>query len=194
MGDAAEDRMKAAQLPEGDVIRILLEQHARIRDLFKDVSTATGDHKKNAFDELRALLAVHETAEEMVLRPVSKDVAGEAVVDARNQEEEEATKVLKQLESMDIGSAEFDALLKQLETSVSQHAENEEKQEFPHVLAECDADKRQSMGKALKSAESIAPTHPHPSTAGESAATQMAVGPFISLVDRARDALSGSGR
>ena len=36
-GRAAEDRIKAAELPEGDVIRILLEQHARIRDLFSDV-------------------------------------------------------------------------------------------------------------------------------------------------------------
>ena len=38
MGDAAEDRVSAAQLPEGDVIRILLEQHARIRELFADAS------------------------------------------------------------------------------------------------------------------------------------------------------------
>lgn len=193
MGDAAEDRMKAAQLPEGDVIRILLEQHARIRDLFKDVGAATGDHKQNAFDELRALLAVHETAEEMVLRPVSKDVAGEAVVNARNDEEQHATEVLQQLERLDITSTEFDTMLAQLETSVSQHAENEEKQEFPHVLSQCDADQRRSMGKALKGAEAIAPTHPHPSTAGKPAA-QLAVGPFISLVDRARDALTGTGR
>jgi hemerythrin superfamily protein len=194
MGDAAEDRRKAEQLPEGDVIRVLLEQHARIRDLFKDVKNATGQHKQDAFDELRALLAVHETAEEMVLRPVSKDVAGEAVVDARNHEEEEATKVLKELERMDITSTEFDSTLASLERSVTEHAENEEKQEFPEVLAKCDADKRRSMGTALKGAESIAPTHPHPSTAGQSAATQMAVGPFISLVDRARDALSGPNR
>jgi hemerythrin superfamily protein len=194
VGDAAEDRTKAAQLPEGDVIRLLLEQHARIRDLFADVSTATGGHKQQAFDELRALLAVHETAEEMVLRPISKDVAGEDVVRARNEEEQDATEVLKRLEQLEISSAEFDTMLAQLQAAVAQHAENEEQEEFPHVLAECDAEKRQSMGKALKGAESIAPTHPHPSTAGQSAVVQMAVGPFISLVDRARDALSGSGR
>lgn len=194
MGDAAEDRMNAALLPEGDVIRLLLEQHARIRDLFKDVATASGEHKQHAFDELRALLAVHETAEEIVLRPVSKSVAGEDVVSARNDEEHEATEVLKRLERLDIASPEFAAMLAQLETAVSQHAENEEKHEFPHVLTECDADLRQSMGKALQGAVAIAPTHPHPSTAGQSAAAQLAVGPFISLVDRARDALSGSGR
>jgi hemerythrin superfamily protein len=194
MGDPAQDRMKAAQLPEGDVIRVLLEQHARIRELFTDVKSAMGGHKRQAFDELRALLAVHETAEEMVLRPISKGAAGEAVVDARNKEEEEATKVLKDLERMDVASDLFGRKIAMLETMVLQHAENEENQEFPQVLAQCDPEMRQSMGKALKGAEAIAPTHAHPSTAGESAAAHMVIGPFISLVDRARDAISRSSR
>jgi hemerythrin superfamily protein len=188
MGDAAEDRAKAAELPEGDVIRILLEQHARVRDLFKDVSTAEGEHKQQAFDELRALLAVHETAEEMVLRPVSKDAAGEPVVDARNHEEAEANKVLKALEGMDVNSGDFDARLAEFEKAVSGHAEKEESEEFPHILAKCDEQKRASMGRQLKAAESIAPTHPHPSTAGSTTA-QFAVGPVASLVDRTRDAI-----
>jgi hypothetical protein len=194
MVDPAQDRLEAAQLPEGDVIRILLEQHARIRELFTDVRTAMGGHKRQAFDELRALLAVHETAEEMVLRPISTGAAGEVVVTARNKEEAEATTVLKDLDRMDVTSALFGRKLATLETMVLRHAENEEREEFPHVVAECDAAMRQSMGKALKGAESIAPTHAHPSTAGQSAAAHIVVGPFIALVDRARDALSGSGR
>jgi hemerythrin superfamily protein len=194
MDDAAQDRMQAAQLPDGDVIRVLLEQHARIRELFTDVKAAMGGHKKQAFDELRALLAVHETAEEMVLRPISKDAAGEAVVMERNKEEEHATTLLKDLERMDTSSGLFARKIATLETMVLQHAENEEREEFPHVLAQCDAQMRQSMGKALKGAEAIAPTHAHPSTAGESPAAHLVVGPFISLVDRARDALSRSDR
>jgi hemerythrin superfamily protein len=194
MGDPAQDRVKAAQLPDGDVIRVLLEQHARIRELFTDVKSAMGGHKRQAFDELRALLAVHETAEEMVLRPISKGAAGEAVVDARNKEEEEATKVLKDLERMDVASDLFGRKIAMLETMVLQHAENEENQEFPQVLAQGDPEMRQSMGKALKGAEAIAPTHAHPSTAGESAAAHMVIGPFMSLVDRARDAISRSSR
>jgi hemerythrin superfamily protein len=194
MVDPAQDRLDAAQLPEGDVIRILLEQHARIRELFADVRAAMGSHKRQAFDELRALLAVHETAEEMVLRPVSSSAAGEAVVTARNREEEEATRVLKDLDRMDVTSALFARKLATLETMVLRHAENEEREEFPRVVAECDADMRRSMGTALKGAESIAPTHPHPSTAGESATAHFVVGPFMALVDRARDALDASRR
>src|SRR4051812_30995106 len=114
MGDAAQDRAQAAELPEGDVVRVLLEQHARIRELFADVKGADGEHKQHAFDELRALLAVHETAEEMVLRRVTAKTAGQDVVDARNHEEAEANEVLKALEKLDVSSADFDTLLAEL--------------------------------------------------------------------------------
>ena len=192
MGEAAEDRKKAAELPEGDVIRILLEQHARIRELFADVKSAEGEHKSQAFDELRALLAVHETAEEMVVRPVSKSAAGESVADARNHEEAEANEVLKKLEKLDVSDPEFDRTLASFEKSVDEHAENEESEEFPAILADCDEAKRAAMGKQVRAAESVAPTHPHPSTAGSPTA-QWAVGPFASLVDRTKDLITKAG-
>ena len=191
MGNPAEDRAKASQLPEGDVIRILLEQHARIQELFKDVETATGEHKKHAFDELRALLAVHETAEEMVLRPVSNDTAGDQVTEARNSEEAKANQVLKKLEEMDVSSPDFERQLTDFQKAVLEHAENEESQEFPTVLANIGEDKRASMGSRIRKAEKVAPTHPHPSTAGSTGA-QFAVGPFASLIDRTRDAIGSS--
>lgn len=190
MSHATEDLARAAELPEDDVVGILLRQHARIRELFEDVSSAEGDHKQQAFDELRALLAVHETAEEMVLRPVSRKAAGDSVAEERNHEEQEANKVLLELEKLDVASAEFDQQLASFEQDVLHHAESEENAEFPRILAECEEEKRASMGKQVRRAESIAPTHPHPSTAGSTAA-QWAVGPFASLVDRTRDALGG---
>jgi hemerythrin superfamily protein len=193
MGDAAEDRAKAAELPEGDVIRVLLEQHSRIRELFSEVLSMEGEHKKHAFDDLRALLAVHETAEEMVLRPVTKETAGQAVVDARNQEEAEANKVLAELEKLDVDSPDFDEKLRTLEKAVDDHAEAEEHEEFPTVLESCDQDRRKKMGTHLRAAEGIAPTHPHPSTAGSTAA-QYAVGPIASLIDRTRDAITAAMR
>ena len=87
MNNATMERARAAQLPEGDVVRSLLEQHARIRDLFTEIKGLAGTRKQELFDELRQLLAVHETAEEMILRPISRDLAGADVVYARNQEE-----------------------------------------------------------------------------------------------------------
>lgn len=192
MGDAAEDRAKAATLPEGDVIRVLLEQHAAIRDLFKTVTATSGEERKDAFDRLRALLAVHETAEEMVLRPVTARVVGQQVADARNQEEAEANEVLAELEKLDVQAPDFEARLAAFEKSVDEHAEAEEHEEFDQVIAGCGADERLKLGSRIKAAEAIAPTHPHPSAAGSTAA-QMTLGPFASIVDRVKDAISKAG-
>lgn len=192
MSKADTERRAAAQLPEGDVIAILLEQHARIRDLFADVKSADGEHKQQAFDELRALLAVHETAEEMIIRPVVKDTAGAAEADARNLEEREANRVLSELEKMNVAGPEFDAQFAAFERAVTTHADREEAEEFPAVHGGRSEEQLRRMGTMLRSAEKIAPTHPHPAVAGKPMA-QWSVGPFASLVDRTRDALHTAG-
>jgi len=189
MGNAAEDRRKAAQLPEGDVVRFLLNQHAQVRDLFDEVQASHGEQRQQAFEELRALLAMHETAEEMVLRPVTEKIAANGVADARNAEEQAANEVLKKLESVDLDSSDFDRQFAELKQAVDDHAESEENEEFPAVLESCDLDQRRAMGRRLEAVEKVAPTRPHPSTAG-SPVKQWTVGPFASLIDRAKDAIS----
>jgi hemerythrin superfamily protein len=192
VSSAHTEREQAAKLPEGDVVRILLEQHARIRDLFAEVKATQGDQKKSLFDELRALLAVHETAEEMIMRPTAKKMAGQAEADARNHEEEEANHVLADLEDMDVTSADFETKLSNFERSVIDHAEHEEEEEFPAVRQGCEQDELQGMGRRLQAVEKMAPTHPHPAAAGSPAA-QALTGPFASMVDRVKDTIASAG-
>jgi hypothetical protein len=189
MGDAATDRAKAQSLPEGDVVRILLEQHAQIRDLFALIQAAPAAERKKPFDDLRALLAVHETGEELVLRPQADDDAWKGVAHERNEEEREANQVLADLEHLDPASEAFQEKLHQLQLAVDQHAEAEEIQEFPRALAALDVEERRKLGSRLLAVEKMAPTHPHPSAAG-SVAAQALTGPFAAMVDRVRDALS----
>lgn len=187
MDMAYRERAVAAELPAGSVLAILYEQHARIRDLFAQVAEAHGPAKQAAFDELRELLAVHEAGEEMVLRPVTKKVVGTHVADARNEEESDAARVLAQLELLEVDSPEFAAMLAAFEGAVSDHATHEENEEFTHVMARVGAEEQQAMGQRLLTAQKIAPTHPHPGTAGSTAA-QFVVGPFVALLDKAKDA------
>ena len=193
MSDVTGAAARAVDEPQGDMIEILLEQHQHIRELFKQVKGAEGERKQRAFDELRALLAVHETAEEMVLRPLSSKDAGAEVADARNEEEREATRTLTVLEMMDVSSAEFDRDFAAFERAVLDHAGHEEKDEFPLVRAREDPDALLAMGRTLRAVERAAPTHPHPSTAGSPVA-QWAVGPFASMVDRSLDAFKKAMR
>jgi hemerythrin superfamily protein len=145
-----------------DVVSVLVAQHGMIKDLFAEVKSREGDVKQRAFDVLRELLAVHEAAEEVIVRPAARDTAGEAETNARNQEEAEATKVLAELEKRDVDLPEFDLLFSKLERMVLDHAEHEEQEEFPALRAGRTEDELRTMAHRLQEAEETAPTHPHP--------------------------------
>ncbi len=189
MNMAQGEREVAAGLPTGSVLAVLYNQHAHIRELFELVLSADGPARQIAFDDLRELLAVHEAGEEVVVRPVTRKLAGSRVVDARNAEESEAAHVLAELEKHDVAGADFTRMITELEKAVSAHAEHEEMEEFPHILAQVSAQEQQKMGQRLLAAEKIAPTHPHPATAGSPMA-QATAGPFAAMLDKAKDALS----
>src|SRR4051812_39304330 len=94
-----------------DVVAFLTGQHQEIRALFNQVDATEGDERQEAFYALRRLLAVHETAEEEIVHPTARRALpnGEAVISARLREENEAKKVLAELEQLDLDSAEFEA-------------------------------------------------------------------------------------
>ncbi|HEV2633582.1 MAG TPA: hemerythrin domain-containing protein [Actinocrinis sp.] len=187
MDMAQREREVAAELPAGSVLAVLYEQHAKIRDLFKLVNDSHGDARQVAFDQLRQLLAEHEAAEEMVVRPISKKAAGAQVADARNAEESEAAHALAELEKLDVNSPAFEAKFELFEAAVSEHASREDNEEFPHLMAKVGVEEQQEMGKLLQTAQKIAPSHPHPGAAGSTTA-QYALGPFAALLDKAKDA------
>ncbi|WP_406858772.1 Rieske 2Fe-2S domain-containing protein [Streptomyces sp. HUAS MG47] len=177
---------------EDDILEQLIQQHERIRRLLAETLDADGDAKQRFFDELRGLLAVHEAAEEMILRPVAKRVVGKEEADARNEEESSANEALAELEKLDVHSEEFNARLIAFQEAVDDHAQHEEREEFSAIGARCDIDERRSMGRRLRMAQRVAPTHPHPAAAGSTAA-QWTIGPFAALMDRAKDAFRSTG-
>jgi hemerythrin superfamily protein len=171
-----------------EVVDFLKAQHNLIEDMFDQVLLATDPHaREKPFIALRQLLAVHETAEEMIVHPrVRREAdAGDAVIDARLTEEHEAKELLSQIEKLDITSQQFIDEVTKLRDAVLDHAMREEVDEFPVLTKELDADDLKRMGTAVRAAEAIAPTRPHPGV--ESAKLNFAVGPFASMLDRARD-------
>lgn len=176
-----------------DVVDFLKHQHNLIKDMFEEVLHASDDPaREKAFVELRQLLAVHETAEEMVVHPrARREVSdGDSIVDARLEEEHQAKEQLSAIEKMDVGSPEFLDAVRTLRDAVIEHAEHEEAEEFSKLQAELDGDDLKRMVGAVQAAEAIAPTRPHPGV--ESATLNFAVGPFASMLDRARDAISAA--
>jgi len=173
-----------------DLVDVLLQQHTQVRELLIAVAERQGAGRDTAFAALVRLLAVHEAAEEQVLHPIARVRLpdGDTIADARIQEEEESKRLLQELERMGTGHDDFDSRFARLRELVIQHASNEEHQEFPGVREHYDERERSLLGAALKAAEALAPTHPHPKDPNRPPANIVA-GPMVALADRARDLL-----
>ncbi len=113
------------------------------------------------------------------------------MVGERLEEQHEAKKVLKDLETLDVDSAEFTRRLKGLRDAVLKHADKEEKDEFTKLSAELSSAELEQMGRPARLAEAIAPTRPHAGI--ESQVSNILAGPFAAMLDRARDAIVGKG-
>ena len=175
-----------------DVVKFLEGQHNLIKDMFDDVLSASSDEARlTAFQDLRQLLAVHETAEEMVVHPRARGEidGGDDIVDARLKEEHDAKTQLQKLEQMDIGSPEFLVEFKDFQQAVTDHADREEAEEFPALAREVSARDLKRMVDAVRAAEAVGPTHPHPGV--ESAKANFLAGPVASILDRTRDVIAG---
>jgi hemerythrin superfamily protein len=177
------------QSGEPDVIALLLSQHERIRSMFDDVDKAAGsEQRQDSFDRLRRFLAVHETAEELIVHPRARHVeGGEAVVDDRLREEHVAKELLSRLDGMRVTDPGFADDFADLREAVLSHADSEEREEFPLLEQTTNEKTRTLMAQAVTAAEAMAPTHPHPGV--ESMTANLVVGPVASLVDRTRDAI-----
>ncbi|GGQ71556.1 hemerythrin domain-containing protein [Couchioplanes azureus] len=175
------------QGPDVDVVDLLLTQHARIEEQFLLVTGASGARRQEAFDDLVRMLAVHETAEEEVVHPLSRtiDPHGGGVVDDRLQEERQAKEMLTALLNADLDSEGFEASLLMLRTAVLTHARYEERYEFPQLRAKVPPDRLRALASVVRAAEAAAPTRPHPGV--ESATANLIAGPALAAVDRIRD-------
>ncbi len=174
---------------DDDVVSLLMRQHGDIRNLFDEVEQATGEERRDAFRRLVRLLAVHETAEEEVVHPYARRSlpGGEQVVEDRLAEERAAKETLAALDDTDTDDPKFMPQLLKLRRDVQEHARAEERYEFTHIRRGTDAAKLATMAKAVKAAEAMAPTRPHPGV--ESGAANMALGPVAALMDRTKDAV-----
>ena len=171
-----------------DVIDEVLEDHDEIKRLLAGVEALQGEQKRDAFEDLVRKLAVHETAEQEVVHPLLRDAGGEAILQERLSEEKEGEKMLSALLKMGTDDPLFDRTFKSLRAAVLDHADFEQEQEHPKIRETIDAERLRTLAKVFRAAEATAPTRPHP-LGPTSAAGNLAVGPVVAIMDRARDAV-----
>jgi hemerythrin superfamily protein len=173
------------------VVTHVRRQHETIRRLFDAVSDASPSQRAAAFQPLVRLLAVHETAEEMVVYPALMLAGADAraVVRERKAEEDQAKRKLAELEGMDAGSRPFLTALDSLREMVLDHVDAEEREVLPLLEEHRASYELRLMDAGFVMAQMVAPTHAH-RFAPESATGNLLLGPAVAIVDRVRDLLA----
>lgn len=119
-----------------DIFEALLKSHALQRDLCKRLMSAIGEPKERGelFDQLKAELAAHETAEErMFYVPLFEH---DETVDAARHgiaEHHEMDEMVEDLEKSDPGSAEWLEVVGKLVHKIGHHLDEEEQKFFPQA-------------------------------------------------------------
>ena len=145
-----------------DAVDLLLAQHVEIEELFAEVLVALGERKRDLFQELVQVLAVHETVEEELIHPrIRVEVAAaEPVVAGRVREEQDAKRELAELYELGTDHPHFDRRLTSLARAVLEHAAREEQEEFPFLRTALGQADRERLGSAMRAAQALAPTRP----------------------------------
>lgn len=179
-----------ARARDKDAVDLLIDQHNEIKDLFTRVVSAGGTRRHELFRDLVRLLTAHEAAEEEIVHPMArrKIDRGDRVIRERLREEREAKHALAELVRLGPDHPEFERKCAALAEIVIAHATQEETEEFPAMRETFPAEQLRKMAGAVRTAEAMAPTRPHPA-AGESALANMLAGPPLGIVDRIQDAL-----
>ncbi len=143
-----------------DVVDLLVDQHRDTKDRFNKVAAAKGERRRVLFDDLVWFLAVHESAEEVVVHPAARNriAAGNDVVERRLREENEAKHALAELHDLGVDHREFDGKLAALAEMVLAHASNEEQEEFTALRDSVSREELLRMAGSLKAAERRVPT------------------------------------
>jgi len=136
----------------GDAIDLLLAQHRAIDDLFRHVGTSTGHGRHEAFAHLVSVLQRHETAEREIVHPAVAATGGPGARMAEERADEElvADRLLASLISRGVEDSGFPAGLDRLRDMVAEHAEHEERIEFPLLRQQVPAARLRLMANEIR--------------------------------------------
>jgi hemerythrin superfamily protein len=176
-----------------DVIDVLINEHRDVTALIGEIwSVKDPMIRRDLTDTAISELVRHAVAEEMYVYPVIRKYLpdGERAVQHDIEEHKQLERAMKDLEAADVSSADFETVLRRLESLLTDHVQDEESEQFPELRLRVPAQERMELAGKVETAEKLAPTRPHPS-APNSELFHKLVGPGVGLVDRLRDKLTG---
>ena len=139
-----------------DLIEAIQRDHREVEQMLEAVVSASGSARQQAFEQLAAKLKAHEEAEQQVVHPLTASEGGADEAETLEAEESAASMALRELEGLDVDSAEFERKFEQLKADVLAHAQEEEREEHPRLKDETPTDELERRGKMFEEAERAA--------------------------------------
>ncbi|MEX5297896.1 hemerythrin domain-containing protein [Kocuria sp. CPCC 205292] len=176
-----------------DVVDILTADHREMLELLGQIEgTADAGRRRDLADTVIAEVMRHAVAEEMHVYPaMAKHLPdGAEEVEHDKQEHDELVQVMKQVEGVDASEPAFLELIREMQSQLRHHIEDEESDQFPKLRAHIPAGDLVELGEKVETAKKVAPTRPHPH-APHSELFHKTIGPGVGMVDRLRDKLTG---
>lgn len=134
-----------------DVIELILEDHRKMEELFRQMRSVEAD-RAAALKEFSDLLIAHALAEEAEVYPALKryrDIEDEEVEHGETEHEEGNKALLALLEVDEVGSDEWDGKLEELVEAVAHHTDEEERTILNGARENVAMDRREELGAAF---------------------------------------------
>jgi len=141
---------------EGDVVDRMTEQHDQIMHQFRQTLRVTGDAQHTAFGRLARLIAVHETVEEEIVHPLTRQCDPDGhLADHLLDAEHQISDALADAVRADAAGEPAEAA-RALRDMMRAHARQEEHDEFPRLRQAVPADELRGLTDAVHDAEQAA--------------------------------------
>jgi len=175
-----------------DAIELLTNQHREVERLWGEAQPVPAESQAQ---EIVALLSQHDALETTLLYPELRDTGeqGEQLSRHSLEEHQQVRELLKEVDGKDPSDPAVMATLEECVNAVQHHVQEEEDRIFPLLRQACDESRLREIGEKMETMMKTAPTHPHPSMPDNEVGAKVA-GKVAGVVDRARDAMSGSDR
>jgi hemerythrin-like domain-containing protein len=189
----------------GDVFEVLKQDHLEVETMLARLlngptaaagaSPAQLEERKKLTEQMIIEESRHEAVEEMYFWPAVREQGGdgEQVADQAIGQEQEAKKILDQLDKLDVSDEQFERLLTGFIADAREHISFEENRAWPMLRAGITQERARELGEKLAKAKETAPTRPHPHTPPDEGVLKTA-GPAAAAADRVRDAVTGRGQ
>jgi len=180
---------RSSALP-GDVIDLVKSEHRTVEQLYRTFQTAEdAKTKQKQVHLIIKELSQHAAKEEMVLYPVMKEIlpGGPQLVKHALEEHQTVKEELAAIDSLNLREDASVALrLRTLMDDVAHHVEEEETKLLPALAQALPKDQLMDLAKKFKSAESRAPSRPHPNAPNEGVMAE-AANVSAKVIDALRD-------